>query len=312
MALQFPEPLKQGDRIGMVAPASPFDMNRFYRGIEVVRRMGFEPVYTDRIFHKNGYFAGSPQERAREIHDFFASPEIRALWAVRGGYGSLRLLPEIDYGIISKTPKIFIGCSDITALLITLHSRCAVPVFHGPVVVSLADADTDTIEGLTRAVGDLGPFAVKALNGRVIREGRAEGPVIGGNLATLCHLLATPYAPDFTGCILFVEDTGEKPYRIDRMLTQMKLAGCFDGVAGIAAGSFKDCGPSGEVERVFADLFSDSPFPVIAGFPAGHGIPNITLPFGIPATLESSSLILSYHGNAPPHRAEDSRGGGGI
>ncbi|MCF8111046.1 MAG: LD-carboxypeptidase [Desulfobacteraceae bacterium] len=312
MALQHPEPLRQGDRIGMVAPASPFDINRFYRGIEVVRRMGFEPVYTDRIFHKNGYFAGSPKERAREINDFFASPDIRALWAVRGGYGSLRLLPEIDYGIISKTPKIFIGSSDITALLVTLHSRCAMPVFHGPVVASLADTDTDTIEGLARAVGDFHPLEIRALNGRVIREGRAEGPVLGGNLATLCHLLATPYAPDFTGCILFVEDIGEKPYRIDRMLTQMKLAGCFDGVAGIAAGSFKNCGPPEEVERVFADLFSASPFPVVAGFPAGHGIPNMTLPFGISATLDSGSLTLSYHGNAPVHRAADFHGAGAI
>ncbi|MFP4194047.1 MAG: LD-carboxypeptidase [Desulfobacterales bacterium] len=312
MALQYPEPLKPGDRIGMVAPASPFDVDRFYRGIEVVRRMGFEPVYTERIFHKNGYFAGPAEERARELHDFFASPDIRALWAVRGGFGSLRLLPEIDYEAVSKTPKIFIGCSDVTALLVAIHFRCAMPVLHGPVAASLADADTDTIEGLSRALGDFRPLGIRAIEGRVIREGRAGGPVIGGNLATLCHMLATPYVPDFTGCILFVEDTGEKPYRIDRMLTQMKFAGCFEGIAGIAAGSFKNCGPPGEVDRIFADLFADSRFPVVTGFPAGHCSPNMTLPFGIPATLDSGSLILSYHGSALRRRAENSCGAGGI
>ncbi|MFP4573682.1 MAG: LD-carboxypeptidase [Desulfobacterales bacterium] len=311
MSFKYPEALQPGDRIGMVAPASPFDVDRFYRGIEVIRDMGFEPVYTDRIFYKNGYFAGTAKERARDIHDFFAAPDIMALWAVRGGYGSLRLLAELDYEAIAKTPKIFIGCSDITALLITLSLRCEMPVFHGPVAASLADADADTIEGLGRAFKCLRSLEIKSRHGLVIQEGRADGPVLGGNLATLCHLLATPYAPDFTGCILFVEDTGEKPYRIDRMLTQMRLAGCFDGIAGLAAGSFKDCGKSGEVDRIFSELFADVRFPVISGFPAGHGSPNMTLPFGVWATLDSDCRSLAYHCSAVPKPADDS-GAGGI
>ncbi|MCF8024313.1 MAG: LD-carboxypeptidase [Desulfobacteraceae bacterium] len=298
MELQYPESLKPGDRIGMVAPASPFDRGRFSRGIEVLRRIGFEPVFTDRIFYKKGYFAGTAPQRARDIHEFFAAPDIRALWAVRGGYGSLRLLPELDYEAIAQTPKIFIGCSDISALLTTFYFKCGIPAFHGPMAVSLAEVDTDTMEGLVRALGGHCPLEIKALQGRVIREGRASGPVLGGNLATLCHLLGTPYAPDFTGCILFIEDTGEKPYRIDRMLTQMLFAGCFDNIAGLAAGTFESCGSAGEVNRIFAELFSKSRFPVVTGFPAGHGSPNMTLPLGVRATLDSSGLSLTYQKRA--------------
>lgn len=310
MKLNYPQPIHPGDRIAMVAPSSPFDRNRFKRGAEVLRQMGFEPVFTDRVFLKNGYFAGAADQRVLDIHEFFASPDVKALWAIRGGYGSLRLLPGIDYAAISETPKIFIGCSDITALLNTICARCNMPVFHGPVAASLADADEKTLEGLINVLSGSQPLQIKADPPLVIREGRAAGPVAGGNLATLCHLLATPYEPDFTGCILFIEDTGEKPYRIDRMLTQMQLAGCFDYIAGLAAGSFRNCGPEDMLHRIIADLFANSSFPVVTGFPAGHCRPNITLPLGVEATLDSFSAALIYHERAV-RGSGDLQGAGG-
>lgn len=310
MRLNYPQSLDPGDRIAMVAPASPFDRDRFQHGLEVIRRMGFEPVFTEGIFHKNGYLAGTESHRIRDIEEFFASPDIKALWAARGGYGSMRLLSGLDYPAISATPKIFIGCSDITALLNTFYTRCSMPVFHGPVAVSLADADEKTLEGFLKALSGSQSLQIQADPALVIREGRASGPVLGGNLATLCHLLATPYAPDFNGCILFIEDTGEKPYRIDRMLTQMKLAGCFDNIEGLAAGSFQNCGPTDMLHRIIADLFAHSSFPVVTGFPAGHCMPNITLPLGVEATLDSSSASLIYHDRAV-RGGEDLRGAGG-
>ncbi|MBS3809565.1 MAG: LD-carboxypeptidase [Desulfobacterales bacterium] len=310
MTFKCPVFLQPGDRVGIVAPASPFDRDRLNRGMEVLCQMGLEPVFTDRVFHKNRYFAGMHPERASDIHEFFENPDIRALWAVRGGYGSLRLLSELDYSAMAEAPKIFIGSSDITALLVTLYRRCRMVTFHGPMVTSLAEADADTIRGLNRVLFGFKPLKIEAVQGGVIQEGSASGPVIGGNLATLCHLLATPFEPDFSGCILFVEDTGEKPYRIDRMLTQMKLAGCFDSIKALIAGSFENCGPPEEVEKIFADLFAGSHFPVVTGFPAGHCMPNMTLPIGVMASLDSSSGSLTYHGPAVSSFS-DKKGSGG-
>lgn len=294
MRLNLPATIGAGDRIGVVAPASPFDRERFSLGIRVLRDLGFDPVCAPNLFSRNGYLAGPAARRAADIHGFFADPEIKAVWCARGGYGSMPLLRELDFAHLARNPKIFIGCSDITALLVNLYSRCRMPAFHGPMIASLADADDASTDGLMQALASSRPLRIAMPGGRVIRPGRAAGPVIGGNLATLCHLLATPYAPDFSGCILFLEDVGEKPYRVDRMLTQMRLAGCFDQIAGLMAGSFVRCGPESEIERVFADIFADSRFPVVTGFPAGHGWPNMTVPLGLRAELDSRSRSLSY------------------
>jgi muramoyltetrapeptide carboxypeptidase len=290
-----PASLQTGDRIGVAAPASPFDHDRFFKGLEVLRQMGFDPVCSDRIFLKTGYFAGSCEQRARDLHEFFAAPDIRAVWCERGGYGSLRLLECLDYPFIAKHPKIFVGCSDITTLLVTLHQKCRMPTFHGPMIASLADADPPSLKAISRTLTGFAPVVLQAVSGRVIQTGRAAGPVLGGNLATLCHMLATPYAPDLAGCNLFIEDTGEKPYRIDRMLTQMRMAGCFDELAGLAAGGFTRCGPEKEIHRILADVFGDCPFPAVSGFPAGHDLPNKVLPIGVTATLDSEAMNLTYH-----------------
>lgn len=290
-----PAALRPGCRIAIAAPASPFDREAFLKGIEMMKQMGYEPVFSGRIFSQKGYFAGECSQRARELQDFFDDPEICAIWCVRGGYGSMRVLESLDYKQIQKFPKIFVGCSDITALLAAFYKKCRMITFHGPMVASLASADEHTIKNVFAVLsGNMIP-EVSAVNGQVICHGNGTGIVLGGNLSTLCHLLSTPFFPDLDGKIFFIEDVGEKPYRIDRMLSQMRMAGCFDRLAGLAGGSFIRCGPAGELKRIFADIFSKSDFPVITGFPAGHDMPNKTLPMGAVATLDSQTMSLVYH-----------------
>lgn len=288
-----PNTLKKGDAIGIVAPASPFDRSRFEKGAQLIAARGFNPVFTDDLFHTNGYFAGSDAERTAVLDTFYRDPAIRAVWCVRGGYGSMRILSMLDYRMIARNPKPLVGCSDITALLNVIHQRCGLVTVHGPMVASLGSADEATTDAVFDCLTTTLPTVISISDGVVIHPGKASGPVIGGNLATLCHLLGTPFAPDFSGRIVFLEDTGEKPYRIDRMLYQMKLAGCFSSVAGICLGSFEDCGDISAIHRIAEDIFSDIPVPVLAGLPIGHGMPNLSLPIGVAATLDTEARRLT-------------------
>ena len=233
--------------------------------------------------------------RAGFVNQLFAEKSIEAIVCARGGYGSLRILHLLDYDAIAKNPKIFIGFSDITALLSVLFERCQMATFHWPVVTSLADADEITKQSLYRAVSSDQKLEIKVPEGVTIKSGSGSGILCGGNLATLCHLVGTPFTPSFSNKILFLEDRAEAPYKIDRMLMQMKLAGCFQGLAGIVLGSFEDCGPVEEIFKSINDIFSDYPVPIIAGMNAGHGNPNLTLPMGIEATLDADRHRLSYH-----------------
>ncbi|OQY06940.1 MAG: hypothetical protein B6I22_04195 [Desulfobacteraceae bacterium 4572_123] len=229
----IPPRLRMGDTIGIVAPASHFDLKKFNRGMAVLESMGFNTLVTEMLFNKKGYFAGSDLERAEMVNRYFADPAIKAIICARGGYGSIRILSSLDYKAIQKNPKIFVGFSDVSALLSTLYLRCRLVTFHGPTVTTLGNSDDRTKDSLLSMItsGDKPKIVIK--NGITIKSGSASGPVLGGNLNTLCHLLGTPFQPDFKGCILFLEDKGEVPYRFDRMLSQMKLAGCFNGLAGL-------------------------------------------------------------------------------
>lgn len=293
-AIRLPARLSPGDTIGIVAPAGPFDNETFERGIRVLIDMGFEVAVPPGLLKADGYLAGPDSHRAEFVNQLFADPSVDAIICARGGYGSLRILPLLDYATIANNPKIFIGFSDITALLTVLFVRCGLVTFHGPVVTSLADASAETGRSLFQAVSSDILLEYSLVNGKTVRSGCAAGVVGGGNLTTLCHLVGTPFAPDFNGKILFLEDRAEAPYRIDRMLAHMKLAGCFEGLAGIVLGSFEACGPMEDVIRIVADAFADKPFPILAGFDAGHGQNNFTLPFGIPAVLDADGHCLSY------------------
>ncbi|UCD78095.1 MAG: LD-carboxypeptidase [Desulfobacterales bacterium] len=290
----IPGQLKPGDRIGIVAPAGPFDRETFDRGTNILQKMGFEIFVPPQLLEAKGYLAGSDQRRAQFVNQLFADKSIDAIICARGGYGSIRILPLLDYDTIGVNPKVFIGFSDITVLLNVLTNRCGLVTFHGPVVTSLADSTAETRDALLKAVSSDAKLEVALPGGTPVKAGSGTGAVCGGNLTTLCHLVGTPYAPDFTNKILFLEDRGEAPYRIDRMLVHMKLAGCFENLAGIVLGSFEDCGSMESILDIVSEIFSPYPIPILAGLNAGHGNNNVTIPLGIEATLDADRHILSY------------------
>lgn len=286
--------LKKGDCIGAVAPASPFDREQFLAGANVLSDMGFTVAFGEDIFHREGYFAGTDAHRLAMLHDAFADPAIQAVWCVRGGYGSMRLLPRLDIKAIRKNPKLFMGSSDITALLNFLCARCGMATLHGPMITTMARADKNALQSFASAVTGDKPIAVSADSLETIVPGRATGPVAGGNLTTLAHLLGTPFFPDLKDAIVFLEDIGEKPYRIDRMLTQLLFSGSLDHAAGICLGTYHNCGEKDEILKVFRDRLSHLPMPVASGFPVGHGASSRTLAIGLEARLDALEGTLCY------------------
>jgi len=290
-----PPRLKPGDTIGIVAPAGPFDSDKFMIGKAVLESMGFQTVYDESIFQNHGFLAGTDFQRADQVNRLFADPTVQAILCARGGYGSLRILPLLDFKSIQTHPKIFLGFSDISALLAMLYDRCGLITFHGPVVTTLANATDETISAMKTALTSGIALELIPENGRAIKPGVSSGCVTGGNLTTLCHLVGTPFAPHFDGKILLLEDVGEMPYRIDRMLTQMKLAGCFNGIAGLILGTFKECGQLNEIVEIFNDIFENADIPILAGFDMGHGEHNLIIPMGLGATLDTDKKRLQFH-----------------
>ncbi len=295
MKIRLPVRLKPGAKIGIAAPAGPFDSQTFLRGTRILEAKGFEVYVPQGLLEANGYLAGSDEHRAEFVNQLFADKSVDAIVCARGGYGSLRILHLLDYDAVAKNPKIFIGFSDITALLTVLCDRCGLVTFHGPVLTSLADADEITKVSLFHTVSSDIKLEIEVSEGITLSPGAGSGILYGGNLNTLCHLVGTPFAPSLADKILFLEDRAEALYRIDRMLIQMKLAGCFKGLAGIVLGSFEDCGPADEIFKIINEIFSDYHVPILAGMNAGHGNPNLTLPMGIEATLDADRHMLSYH-----------------
>ena len=291
----MPVRIKPGDTIGIAAPAGPFDRPTFLRGVHIIEDLGFKTFIPPELCEKNRYLAGSDKHRVQFVNQLFADKSIDAIICARGGYGSMRILPFLAYDVIKDNPKIFIGFSDITTLLSVLLTRCNLVTFHGPVVTSLADASEETKRSFLRNVTAESNLEIKLSGGKTIKPGVAVGEVCGGNLTMLCHLVGTPFAPNFENKILFLEDRGEAPYRIDRMLVHMELAGCFNGLAGIILGEFKECGPIGEVFNIILELFEKYPVPILAGLNAGHGNHNLTIPLGIEATLDADRHSLIYH-----------------
>jgi muramoyltetrapeptide carboxypeptidase len=290
-----PPHIEPGDTVGIVAPASPFDADLFAGGVQTLESMGYRVHIPDDLFERDGFLAGSDEHRADLIHRLISDPGIKALVCARGGYGSMRLLPLLDFSLIQNNPKIFIGLSDISAMLSAIYSRTGMVTFHGPMVTTLANAPEKTRRALKAAISSDRPHELEMENGITIHSGTISGRVCGGNLNTLNHLLGTPFAPDFKDHLLFLEDRGEKPYRIDRMLAQMKQAGCFRDLAGLILGDFVDCGSQQEIIQIFTEVFANASVPIVAGCEAGHGRQNLTLPLGLEATLDADQHTLTYH-----------------
>lgn len=300
-----PPALQPGDTVGIIAPASGFRHDDLEAGCAELLRLGYQPFYLPSIFERQLYFAGSVERRVRELHEMFRRPEVKAIVCARGGYGCNYLLPHLDLKLIRANPKIFLGCSDVTSLLTYLCDAASLVTFHGPMVAG----------DLARPDGFDEPSAVAALvSGKSyereftaeevdpLREGNAEGILYGGCLSLLCASLGTSFEIRTQGTILFIEDRAERPYRIDRMLMQLKLAGKFEGVRGIIFGEMVDCGEPGRLDytlqQVVMRVLDDLPVPIAFGLKSGHvSSGSITLPFGVPARLSvGQTVTLGYDG----------------
>lgn len=304
-----PDALRRGDAIGVVVPAGPVDRERIDRALDRLQQRGFRVKTYGDIYRSHGYLGGDDDQRASELMAAFANPDTTAVWCARGGYGTTRLLERIDFGVIRRHPKVFIGFSDITALHLAIGQQCGLVTFHGP---NLQDGFGKPDEmppaneaALWRAVmadkhsGDSSGYEFECTGPvgaalRTIRGGSAKGRLIGGNLSVIAGLLGTPYEIDTTHRILFLEEVNEQPYRADRYLSQLWLAGKLQAAAGILLGGFShDDGESAESPAAFAALLDDYfrrlEVPVLAGFPAGHGHHNLTLPFGALVEVDATA-----------------------
>ena len=291
-----PRALRPGDRIAVVAPASPFDREQFDAGVAELRALGFEPVYDDRVFARRGYVAGDAQLRAWAFSDAWCTPGIAALIAVRGGYGSVQMLPHLDSAALRESPKLFIGYSDTTSLLTFITQACGIVAVHGPMLegrLARAEAGYDR-SSLLACVSNAEPMGELRPPGlEVIRPGEAAGTLVGGTLSQLVASLGTPYAfnpPE--GAVLFLDEVAERPYRIDRMFTQLRLSGILARTSAIVWGELPRCDePAGEpsARGILADLVEGFTGPVLAGFPSGHTAgPSFTIPFGVRARVISA------------------------
>jgi muramoyltetrapeptide carboxypeptidase len=291
-------------RIGLIAPAGPLlESDDLIRAQELCRALGYQPVLGKNAHRRLGYLAGTDNERLADLNDALGDSSLNAIWCIRGGYGSIRLLDRVDYSAIVERPKALIGFSDATALLNAIHQLTGMVTFHGPVARASLPAfgrlHLERVLTSAEAAGRLGriplpPDVVVPQDNRIVSlcAGVTEGPLAGGNLTLLQCLIGTPYFPELSGAILFLEDVGEDLYRIDRMLAHLRLVGAFRNLAGVLVGRFtglrRSCGDGAlGFDEVLANYFEPLGIPVAYGFPVGHIDAQWTLPLGVRARLDA-------------------------
>lgn len=300
-----PPRLCPGDTIGLVAPASaPPDPKAIDRSVQALTRLGFKVKLAPKVRQRWGFLAGSDRDRAGDLMAMFLDPKVKAIFCVRGGYGTARLLSRLDYEAIRAHPKILLGYSDITSLHCALLTQANLLSFHGPMLNSdflKKDMPEFTLQSCWRTLTQPVPpggivDSYRKRTVAVLRPGQAAGRLVGGNISILCTTLGTPYQPSFKGAILFFEDLDEVPYRFDRMLTHLLNAGVLQQVAGIAVGVNKNCGdPKARkareyrqtLEEVLAERLLPLEVPLVIGLPFGHVPYNATLPVGARARLDA-------------------------
>lgn len=304
-----PRGLQPGDTIMIVAPAGELIPKRVKQAEKHLVEAGFKVVYQEDLYRVRGYLAGSDERRAEELMQAFTDPDVDAVFPGTGGYGTMRIFDLLDWDKIRANPKVFVGFSDITGLHIALQMKCELVTFHSP----------NPQWGLG-SPDNLPPFAAKYFWRNLLQDqnaaapgssdwgfvyeppsyqplgvfagGVGEGPLCGGNLSLVAAMIGTPYELDTSGRVLFLEDVNEAPYRIDRMLRQMRLAGQLEKCAAVVLGKFRKCDPDGSgsslsLDEVFLDYFDGAPYPVVCNFPAGHVTMNATLPLGVPARVDA-------------------------
>jgi muramoyltetrapeptide carboxypeptidase len=282
--------LREGDTVALVAPAGPLaDEAALERAQNVVQSLGLVPRIARHALDRERYLAGTDEARAADFNEAARDPQVRGIFALRGGYGTMRILDAIDYDAFAADPKVVLGYSDLTALLNAITQRTGLVTFHGPVAALSPFTENETA-WLRSAI--MSPEPLGALRGPdavTLASGSAKGRLCGGNLSLIAALIGTPHEIDASGALVVIEDTDEAPYRIDRMLTQLRMAGVFARAAGVVAGRFSNCGDAAAVLR---ERLSDVHIPVLAELPIGHEGEQWTLPIGLPASLENGTLLV--------------------
>lgn len=281
--------------VGVIAPAGPVDPERVAAGVAALEREGLRPCLGAHVLRRQGYLAGSDEQRHADLDAMLVDERVRAVFAARGGYGSQRIVPRIDWPRLAADPKPIVGFSDVTALLAGAVAAGVVAI-HGPMVgADLARGVTERSRAWLHSLLTDPAWQWEAEVPVAIRPGRAQGRLVGGCLSVLVALLGTPWAPDTEGAVLFLEDTNEYPYRLDRLLTQLRQAGRLDGVAGVVFGTMAACRPLDGLGAldVIRTCFADAPFPVGVGLPAGHatsdaGVENLALPLGVAVDFDAA------------------------
>ena len=293
-----PIPLKKGDKVAFVGISSPVEESRIKPSIEAIESLGVKVVLGESCKAKYGYLAGTDEMRAKDLNNMFKDDEIKGIFAIRGGYGAARILHMLDYDNIKKNPKIFIGYSDVTIIHLVLNQICNLITFHGPMPATelYKNVDPFTKDHLRNALFSSNPLGILKnpddMPIRTLYNGEAKGQVVGGNLSVVCSSLGTNYEIDTKNKILFLEDVGEEPYRIDRMLLQLKQAGKFREASGIVLGAFTNCEAkdplkSLTIEEIFNELIATEKKPTLYNISCGHCLPTFTIPLGSIATLNA-------------------------
>ena len=298
--------LKFGDTLGFIAPSGAVRTEgAIERAVAETERMGFKVKLGESAGQKYGYLSGTDEVRARDINNMFADDDVDAIVCLRGGYGAMRILDQLDYELIKNKPKIFMGFSAITALHIALLEKCNLATFHGPMAAANwagKPLDDFSRESMYRVLMNAEPVGELAnppeYPKRTVNPGVAEGQLVGGNLMLIASSLGTPWELDTKGRIIFIEEIGERTYCVDRMLTQLRLAGKFDDCAGVVFGDFADCPIEFPefgltLEEIIRDVVAPCGKPIFTGLRCGHCSPKLTLPFGVRARIDAEQCTLT-------------------
>jgi muramoyltetrapeptide carboxypeptidase len=291
--LVVPPFLKTGDTVGVATPASPYDSQALQQGLAIIRQWGFKVVLGREKIKGRGYLAGTDRERAEELNDFFVNPEIKAILCSRGGYGAMRLLEYLDFKKIKGRPKLFMGFSDITVLLAALLKKTGLMTFHGPMVAGLSRLNTSSLTRLQATLRGHYRTQLPLGKNRSLRATSIRGVLLGGNLTMLAHLIGTPFEPAWDKAILFLEDCGEEPYRLDRLFMHLRLRGCLERVSAILLGQFSLPQAGKLPVNLINEIIGGLNIPVWTGLPIGHGPRNIPLPIGAPASIDAEKGVLT-------------------
>lgn len=295
----MPPPLQPGDRVALVAPCSPLDPEQLAPAADFIRKLGYTPEIYPSCRCRRQYLAGDDLTRAADLNRAFADPWVKAVIAVRGGYGSARLISYLDAAAISSHPKLFCGYSDVTVLHGFLNQRCHLITFHTPMPgIAEMREDSRSREAFAAILRGDYPHTLRGWDEplRGLCPGRAGGILTGGNLTVLASTVGTPYQRDTDGCILFLEDVNEKPYAIDRVLLQLRDGGLLGRCAGILLGTWRNCGSSDEMDKLFREWFAPLGIPVVSGIPCGHSVPSMSLPLGGKVILDADSVTVRLIG----------------